>query len=139
MAFKFLDSAQARWRALTARHLVALVRAGASFEKGEAGSVSDQIGGAVEQAVPNNALAVSIPSWLAPVGRDRRPADPHAQCPSWSRRSGLVAGLAGLGALLSALVGQSLLRCGECVGALNERSAVLVAHLVGDLAERADS
>ena len=36
MAFKLLDSAQARWRALTARHLVALVRAGARFEKGEA-------------------------------------------------------------------------------------------------------
>jgi hypothetical protein len=37
MAFKLLDSARARWRALTARHLVALVRAGARFEKGEAG------------------------------------------------------------------------------------------------------
>lgn len=34
-AFELLDSAQTRWRALTARHLVAFVRAGARFEKGE--------------------------------------------------------------------------------------------------------
>jgi hypothetical protein len=35
MAFELLDSAQARCRALTARHPVALVRAGARFGKGE--------------------------------------------------------------------------------------------------------
>lgn len=34
MAFKLIESAQARWRALNAPHLVALVRAGATFEKG---------------------------------------------------------------------------------------------------------
>ena len=35
MAFKLLESAQARWRAVNAPHLVALVRAGARFEKGK--------------------------------------------------------------------------------------------------------
>ena len=34
MAFKLLESAQARWRAVNAPHLVALVRAGARFDKG---------------------------------------------------------------------------------------------------------
>jgi len=34
MAFKLIQSAQARWRAVNAHHLVALVRAGARFEKG---------------------------------------------------------------------------------------------------------
>ena len=35
MAFKLIESAQARWRAVNAPHLVALVRAGAHFEKGK--------------------------------------------------------------------------------------------------------
>ena len=35
MAFKLIESAQARWRAVKAQHLVALVRAGATFEKGK--------------------------------------------------------------------------------------------------------
>ena len=34
MAFKLIESAQARWRAANAPHLVALVRAGARFERG---------------------------------------------------------------------------------------------------------
>ncbi len=34
MAFKLIESAQRRWRAVNAPHLVALVRAGATFEKG---------------------------------------------------------------------------------------------------------
>jgi putative transposase len=34
MAFKLMESAQSRWRAVNAPHLVALVRAGAVFEKG---------------------------------------------------------------------------------------------------------
>jgi transposase-like protein len=34
MAFKLIESAQARWRAVNAPHLVALVRAGATFERG---------------------------------------------------------------------------------------------------------
>ena len=34
MAFKLIESAQARWRAVNAPHLVALVRAGARSRKG---------------------------------------------------------------------------------------------------------
>jgi transposase-like protein len=35
MAFKLIESAQSRWRAVNAPHLVALVRAGARFDKGK--------------------------------------------------------------------------------------------------------
>jgi putative transposase len=35
MAFKLIESAQARWRAVNAPHLVALVRAGARFQNGK--------------------------------------------------------------------------------------------------------
>jgi hypothetical protein len=34
MVFKLAESAQSRWRAVTAPHLVALVRAGSCFENG---------------------------------------------------------------------------------------------------------
>ena len=34
MVFKLVESAQARWRAVNTPHLVALVRAGARFERG---------------------------------------------------------------------------------------------------------
>ncbi|GLY64769.1 hypothetical protein Atai01_13880 [Amycolatopsis taiwanensis] len=35
MAFKLIESAQARWRAVDALHLVAVVRAGARFDNGQ--------------------------------------------------------------------------------------------------------
>jgi len=35
MAFKLIQAAQGRWRAVNAPHLVALVRAGATFAKGK--------------------------------------------------------------------------------------------------------
>ncbi|KQM03324.1 Transposase, Mutator family [Frankia sp. CpI1-P] len=35
MAFTLIEAAQARWRAVNAPHLVALVRAGATFEAGQ--------------------------------------------------------------------------------------------------------
>ncbi len=35
MAFKLIEAAQDRWRAVNAPHLVALVRAGATFVNGE--------------------------------------------------------------------------------------------------------
>jgi transposase-like protein len=35
MVFKLVESAQARWRAVTGSHLVPLVRAGARFERGQ--------------------------------------------------------------------------------------------------------
>jgi putative transposase len=34
MAYKLIEAAQDRWRCVNAPHLVALVRAGAKFEKG---------------------------------------------------------------------------------------------------------
>ena len=45
MAFKLLEAAEERWRSVNAPHLVALVRAGAKFEKGvmvERAKPSDQ-------------------------------------------------------------------------------------------------
>jgi putative transposase len=45
MAFKLLASAQARWRAVNAPHLVALVRAGAAFENGKLVERPDDSGG----------------------------------------------------------------------------------------------
>ena len=35
MAFKLIEAAQHRWRAVNAPHLVALVQAGATFDKGK--------------------------------------------------------------------------------------------------------
>ena len=35
MAYKLIEAAQSRWRALNAPHLVALVRAGAKFDNGK--------------------------------------------------------------------------------------------------------
>jgi putative transposase len=35
MVFKLLQAAQGRWRAVNAAHLVALIRAGARFERGK--------------------------------------------------------------------------------------------------------
>ena len=44
MAFKLIESAQRRWRAVNAPHLVALVRAGATFEKGKLVERPDESG-----------------------------------------------------------------------------------------------
>jgi putative transposase len=45
MAFKLIESAQARWRAVNAPHLVALVRAGARFQNGKLVERPDEPGG----------------------------------------------------------------------------------------------
>jgi putative transposase len=45
MAFKLIEPAQQRWRAVNAPHLVALVRAGARFEKGLLVERPDESGG----------------------------------------------------------------------------------------------
>lgn len=45
MAFKLIESAQQRWRAVNAPHLVALVRAGARFENGKLVERPDDQGG----------------------------------------------------------------------------------------------
>jgi hypothetical protein len=49
MAFKLTESAQARWRAVNAPHLVALVRAGAQFINGKLADRPD------DQAPPEEA------------------------------------------------------------------------------------
>jgi transposase-like protein len=46
MAFKLIESAQARWRAVNAPHLVALVRAGATFTGGRLAERTDELTGA---------------------------------------------------------------------------------------------
>ena len=45
MAFKLIESAQTRWRAVNAPNLVPLVRAGAKFEKGKLDERPDEKGG----------------------------------------------------------------------------------------------
>jgi len=45
MAFKLIESAQDRWRAVNAPHLVALVRAGATFDNGRLVERPDESGG----------------------------------------------------------------------------------------------
>ena len=50
MAFKLMESAQARWRAVNAPHLVALVRAGAEFKNGVLVERTDESGGESEVA-----------------------------------------------------------------------------------------
>jgi hypothetical protein len=45
MAFKLIESAQHRWRAVNAPDLVALVRAGARFENGQLVERPDESGG----------------------------------------------------------------------------------------------
>ncbi len=45
MAFKLIESAQRRGRAVNAPHLMALVRAGARFEKGKLIERPDESGG----------------------------------------------------------------------------------------------
>ncbi len=45
MACKLIQSAERRWRAVNAPHLVALVRAGAKFEKGKLIERPDESGG----------------------------------------------------------------------------------------------
>jgi putative transposase len=47
MAFKLLEAAQERWRAVSGPHLVALVRAGARFDKGVLGERPAANGGTV--------------------------------------------------------------------------------------------
>ena len=50
MAFKLMESAQARWRAVNAPHLVALVRAGATFVNGKLVERPDESGGDAQAA-----------------------------------------------------------------------------------------
>src|SRR6266498_1239249 len=80
MVFKLLQAAQGRWRAVNGPHLVALVRAGARFEKGKLIERPDQTpdkeaGEGVDMVAAGCASAL------------RRPAPPACN-PLWSARSG---------------------------------------------------
>ncbi len=55
MAYKLIDAAQTRWRAVNAPHLVALVRAGAVFHKGKLLERPINITPDTSTAVPDNA------------------------------------------------------------------------------------
>ena len=48
MAYKLIEAAQSRWRAINAPHMVALVRAGARFEHGQLVERPDDEGGRVK-------------------------------------------------------------------------------------------
>ena len=50
MAFKLVEAAQARWRAVNAPHLVARVRAGARFANGHLVERPDESGGEAQAA-----------------------------------------------------------------------------------------
>jgi hypothetical protein len=50
MAFKFIESAQHRWRAVNAPHLVALVRAGARLHNSELIERPEESGGGAQAA-----------------------------------------------------------------------------------------
>ena len=50
MAFKLVEAAQARWRAVNAPHLVALVRAGARFANGHLVERPDESGDEAQAA-----------------------------------------------------------------------------------------
>jgi len=43
MAYKLIEAAQSRWRAVNAPHLVALVRAGAKFDNGHLVARPDEV------------------------------------------------------------------------------------------------
>jgi transposase-like protein len=71
MAYKLIDAAQVRWRAVNAPHLVALVRAGAVFHKGELlerpvdRATVNTCGWIVRQA---DAVDLFQRVWMAPIG-----------------------------------------------------------------------
>jgi len=50
MAFKLIESAQTRWRAVNAPHLVALVRAGAVFKNGKLIERPDESEGGISKS-----------------------------------------------------------------------------------------
>ena len=57
MAYKLLDSAQARWRKVTGAELVALVRAGATFIDGKLQERSDTTAGTSDTDTQDGSVA----------------------------------------------------------------------------------
>jgi hypothetical protein len=83
MAFKLIDAAQERWRAVNAGHLVALVRAGARFECGKLGGVMIFIHKSDNCSPPSPTSS----AMEAPIGSSRAI---EAGKPPWSPPKGLV-------------------------------------------------
>jgi transposase-like protein len=66
MAFKLIEAAQERWRAVNAPHLVALVRAGARFEAGKLAERDPE-----HEVTQTTAEAVTNPTTDAPTASDQ--------------------------------------------------------------------
>jgi transposase-like protein len=66
MAFKLIQAAQERWRAVNAPHLVALVRAGARFEGGKLVERDPEL-----EATQTTAEAVTDPTTVVPTASDQ--------------------------------------------------------------------
>ena len=66
MAFKLIESAQTRWRAVNAPHLVALVRAGAVFKNGK---LIERPDGSIVMLLPLAVIATSIAALVRIVQR----------------------------------------------------------------------
>ena len=64
MAFKLIESAQTRWRAVNAPHLVALVRAGAVFKNGKLIVRPDESEGGDQQVAGLDYSSVARPESL---------------------------------------------------------------------------
>jgi hypothetical protein len=64
MAFKLIQAAQERWRAVNAPHLVALVRADATFEAGKLVERPEESGGDQQVARHADPQVLTIPQSL---------------------------------------------------------------------------
>ena len=71
MAYKLIHAAQARWRAVNAPHLVALVRAGAIFHKGKLLERPTDITPAANPPEPVEPKGTEV-AWNTPVHRYRQ-------------------------------------------------------------------
>jgi hypothetical protein len=69
MAFKLIEAAQDRWRAVNGPHLVALVRAGATFVNGKLVERPDETLWVPRTPSPH---ATCTYSWMRPPSRSRR-------------------------------------------------------------------
>jgi hypothetical protein len=70
MAFKLIESAQRRWRMVNAPHLVALVRAGATFVNGKL---------AIKGAGPGISVSLSVRAERPSVRIDEEPLSRQAR------------------------------------------------------------
>jgi len=79
MAFKLIESAQQRWRAVNAPHLVPLVRAGARFEKGKLVERPNDQGGEQQVACASHSGSSAFAT-RASCTRSRGTGIPSGRC-----------------------------------------------------------